>query len=59
MKKVVFALFLTSLMLLSCGSDSEDVSDVNQQTILIYMPWSGSECMMTVWPPSASSLRVL
>ena len=50
MKKVVFALFLTSLMLFSCGSESEDVSSVNQQTILIYMPWSGSESYEGLYP---------
>ena len=37
-------------MLLSCGSDSEDVSAVNQQTILIYMPWSGTESYDGLYP---------
>ena len=37
-------------MLLSCGSESEDVSSVNQQTILIYMPWSGSESHSGLYP---------
>ena len=37
-------------MLLSCGSDSEDVSAVNQQTILIYMPWSGSDSYEGLYP---------
>lgn len=43
MKEVVFALFLTSLLLLSCGGESVEVSEINQQTVLVYMPWSGSE----------------
>ena len=37
-------------MLFSCGSDSEDASAVNQQTILIYMPWSGSESNDGLYP---------
>ena len=37
-------------MLFSCGSDSEDVSAVNQQTILIYMPWSGSDSYEGLYP---------
>lgn len=26
----------------SCSGESEDVNDINKQTVLVYMPWSGS-----------------
>ncbi|MBR5634646.1 MAG: hypothetical protein IKW78_05655 [Prevotella sp.] len=50
MKKVVFALFLTSLVLFSCSGESVEVDSVNQQTILVYMPWSGSESHSGLYP---------
>ena len=50
MKKVVFARFLTSLVLFSCSGESVEVDSVNQQTILVYMPWSGSESHSGLYP---------
>ncbi|MBR1469928.1 MAG: hypothetical protein IJ605_07460 [Prevotella sp.] len=45
MRKFVFTTILTSIfgfMLLSCNDESVDINSVNQQTILVYMPWSGT-----------------
>lgn len=34
---------MLSLVLTSCSDDSVDVNTINKQTILIFMPWSGSQ----------------
>lgn len=34
---------MLSLVLTSCSDDSVDVNEINKQTILIFMPWSGSQ----------------
>ena len=34
---------MLSLVLTSCNDDSVDVNEINKQTILIFMPWSGSQ----------------
>lgn len=34
---------MLSLVLASCSDDSVDVNTINKQTILIFMPWSGSQ----------------
>lgn len=45
MKKLLFAFVLTLLSLIglsSCTDEAFDVDTVNKQTILVFMPWSGS-----------------
>lgn len=45
--KKSFTLFIigtmASLQLASCSGEAFDVDSINKQTILVYMPWSGSE----------------
>ena len=45
MKRILyFFILLTSIISLgSCSGESEDVNDVNTQTLLVFMPWSGSQ----------------
>ncbi|MGI6231389.1 MAG: clostripain-related cysteine peptidase [Prevotella sp.] len=43
MRKLLFILSLCCFTFVaSCSDDAIDVDDVNKQTILIYMPWSGT-----------------
>lgn len=40
---LLFCIGLFSLVSFSsCSDDSEDVDDYNKQTVLVFMPWSGS-----------------
>lgn len=34
---------LTCVMATGCSDDTTDISSINKQTILVYMPWSGSQ----------------
>ncbi len=46
MKKTIFSAILIalfSMIAISCNEESVEVDSVNQQTILVFMPWSGSE----------------
>lgn len=46
MKRILYlllAIALCSVTVSSCSGESEDVSDINKQTILVFMPWSGSQ----------------
>ncbi len=46
MKKTICYLFLTLVFLFSvasCDNDVIDVDDYTQQTVFVYMPWSGSQ----------------
>ena len=45
MKKLFTLLICISSLLLgftSCGDEAFDVDSVNRQTLLVFMPWSGS-----------------
>jgi hypothetical protein len=47
MKKSIFTLLFvvfSALMLSSCGKDDTvDITETNKQTIIVFMPWSGSD----------------
>lgn len=46
MKRILYLLLsvaLCSVAVSSCSGESEDVSDINKQTVLVFMPWSGSQ----------------
>lgn len=46
MKKILGIIFVVLVALVglnSCGDEAVDVNEVNQQTILIFLPWSGSD----------------
>lgn len=46
MKKILGIIFVVLMALVglnSCGDEAVDVNEVNQQTILIFLPWSGSD----------------
>lgn len=42
MKKILylFILFIGAITFSSCSDESEDVDDINKQTVLIFMPWA-------------------
>ncbi len=45
MKRILFFFSLLAvalLSLISCNEEAEDVSDINTQTTIVFMPWSGS-----------------
>lgn len=44
-------LFLFTVMsFISCSEEGEDVNDINKQTILVYMPWSGNDTDNGLYP---------
>ena len=46
MKKIlgfIFAVLLTWVGLTSCSDEAIDVNEVNQQTLLIFLPWTGGD----------------
>ena len=53
MRKTIFVTILTglfSLILPSCNDESVNVEEVTRQTILVYMPWSGTESYKGLYP---------
>ena len=40
---MILLFVLSVLTLTSCGGEAEDVNSINKQTVLVYMPWSGSQ----------------
>ena len=47
MRKIIHILLfwvVTSTVFTACGSDDPvDINEVNKQTVLVFMPWSGSQ----------------
>lgn len=53
MTKILYC-FLAMVMLLTLGAcsteEAEDVNDINKQTLLVFMPWSGSTSNQGLYP---------
>lgn len=47
---ILFTLLALTTMLGSCSDDIVDIDSVNKQTILVYMPWSGSATSQGLYP---------
>lgn len=52
MKRILYLLFLLiiGLSFSSCTDEAEDITSINQQTTIVFMPWAGDESSSNLYP---------